>query len=377
MMPRMRRWPGAVLVGGYVNALGLARALGALGVRVAVVTTKPFDVAHRSRYADGHAAAPDLHERPESLLDVLRRRAGDWRGRHVLPTNDEAVAALAAHHDALSSDFRLASPPPEVARVVLDKRLMMEAAVSVGLDVPRVFDGDVGFPAVVKPLVASRLMARHGVKAMLARDEAQLDAALARLGDIPGIVTEYVPGSDSALYFHVVHLDAHGDPVARATVRKLRQGPPGFGDARVAQLVDCDPELDEATVALARRIGLTGVAAVEFKRDARDGTLKFIEINGRSVVFNALLRHGGCDIAALALGARAARGEPRGTWIHLHPDVGYSLRDRIGLSEFLSPYRRGPLIEAAWSARDPLPFLAQWARPPRLGTSGRPAAAGR
>ncbi|HEX8207102.1 MAG TPA: hypothetical protein VF587_13660, partial [Solirubrobacteraceae bacterium] len=338
------RAPGAVLVGGYVNALGLVRSLAARGVPVAVVTTKPFDVAHRSRFVDGCEAARDLHERSEALVEALEPRASTWRGRVLVPTNDEAVAALAAHHDRLGSDYRLASPSPDAARVLLDKRLMMEAAREVGIDVPRIYDGEVEFPAMVKPLVASRLMAREGVKAIAVRDAGELAAARARLGDLPHIVTELVAGPDSEIVCHAVHLDERGDPVASATVRKLRQGPPGLGDARVAELVPHDAALHEATVALARRIGLTGLAVAEFKRG------RFIEVNGRSVVYNALLRRGGLDVAALAIGERGSRAAAgRSTWVHLHPDVGYSLRDRIGVREFVAPYRRPPVIEAVWS----------------------------
>lgn len=36
---------GAIVVGGYVNGLGIVRALAARGIPVAVVTTQPFDVA--------------------------------------------------------------------------------------------------------------------------------------------------------------------------------------------------------------------------------------------------------------------------------------------------------------------------------------------
>jgi predicted ATP-grasp superfamily ATP-dependent carboligase len=102
-----------------------------------------------------------------------------------------------------------------------------------------------------------------------------------------------------------------------------------------------------------------------------------MEINGRAVIYNALLRRAGLDVAGLAWSELATgRAEPSlatgwsGAWIHLHADVLYSLLDRrrhpLSLSEFFAPYRRRKVF-AVWSARDPLPFLTEWARTARRG----------
>jgi predicted ATP-grasp superfamily ATP-dependent carboligase len=107
----------------------------------------------------------------------------------------------------------------------------------------------------------------------------------------------------------------------------------------------------------------------EFKRDPRDGTLRFIEVNGRSVVYNALLRRAGLDLAGLAWDGKPARTNGwRGVWVNLHADLLYAvLRERLGPREFLAPYRR-PTVEAVWSRSDPRPFTAQWAWTARRAT---------
>ena len=159
-------------------------------------------------------------------------------------------------------------------------------------------------------------------------------------------------------------------------MRKLRQAPPLFGVARVAEIVP-DPEgLEETTVALARRIGLRGIASAEFKRDARDGRFRFIELNGRSVVYNGLLRRAGLDLAVARLDRPRRRRAGAGRGRTAGPASGSTCTptcctrrstagaDRPGLAEFLAPYRR-PKLEAVWSASDPLPFVAQWTRTAR------------
>ncbi len=65
------RSSGAVIIGGFINGLGLVRALAARGIPTAVLTTKPFDIAHRSRWVSAHEAVLDIEERPESLVEVL------------------------------------------------------------------------------------------------------------------------------------------------------------------------------------------------------------------------------------------------------------------------------------------------------------------
>ena len=65
--------PGAIVVGGHVNGLGLARALAAGGIRTAVVTTEPYDIAQRSRAVAAHGAAANLDAEPDRLAEALER----------------------------------------------------------------------------------------------------------------------------------------------------------------------------------------------------------------------------------------------------------------------------------------------------------------
>jgi D-aspartate ligase len=380
---------GAVVIGGYVNGLGLVRGLAARGVPTAVVTTKPFDIAHRSRLIRAHDSAPDIEERPGQLVELLERRARDWRGWALIPTNDAALAALAAHHDRLSSLYRVAAPPEEVARTFLDKALMLEVARDVGLDAPHCYGPatasgvarqDVRFPVIVKPRVPYPFVSRFGCKLWVAGDRHELNRGISRLAEarIPGLVFDLVPGPDSRILAFCTYIDRHGDPAGSLTVRKLRQNPPLYGDARVAELAADDGALREGTVELLRRMGHRGIAIAEFKVDPRDGRARFIEVNGRSVVYNGLLRRGGLDVGALAW-SDYVHGRPEpcrtngwgGAWIHLHPDVLYSAlyrRHRIRLADFLAPYRRAT-VEAVWSRADPAPFITQWSRTVRDGAT--------
>lgn len=373
--------PGAVVIGGYINGLGVVRSLAVRGVRTAVVLTQPHDLAHRSRHVSAHESALGLVEQPALLLDVLERRGPDWRGWALIPANDEALTALSQNHELLSRHYRVVAPPSDIARQFLDKSLTRQLAGKAGVAVPHCYGPavpsiverpDLRFPVLVKPTVGHVFAARFGRKLFFAPDREELRRCISRVGaaTLACEVFDFVPGGDDALYFHCTYIDRRGVPSPGVTVHKLRQSPPRFGVARVAELAEDIPELREATLEIARLVGLRGIVAAEFKQDGRDGTFRLLEVNARSSIYNGLLRRARLDTAALAW-ADQVDGQPEahtptrwpGVWINLHSDLLHSTFSRregpVGLAEFLGPYRR-PKVEALWSARDPTPFLTQW-----------------
>lgn len=383
--------PGAIVVGAHANGLGVMRALGARGIRIAAISTRPFDIAQHSRFVGERHALPALHERREALVELLEANAHRWDGWAVFPTNDDALTALAQHHDRLSRSYRLPLQPWDVVSHLVDKDRMDTLARAAGLDVPACYGTatsdlamreDVRYPILVKPIQHDRLISLFGAKLFLADDAFELRAALARLdgAGVAGLAYEFVPGPDSDIYVYCVYVDASGEPSPGITVRKLRQNPPRIGGARVAAIAPDEPRLREATVALLRRAGFRGMAFAEFKRDPRDGRFMFIEVNGRAVLFNGLLPPTGLDLVAMTW-SDFVLGEPMrprltgwtGAWIHLQADLVCAVRyrrvERLGLGALLAPYR-GPVRFGDWSASDPKPFFAQCALAARTVAGG-------
>lgn len=386
--------PGAVVVGAHVNGLGVIRALGPRGTRIAAISTRRFDIAHHSRFVSERHALPALHDRHEALVELLEANAGRWNGWAVFPTNDDALTTLAVHHERLSRSYRLTVQPWAEAAPLVDKDLMDVLAREAGVELPTCYGpasvataarNDLRYPVLVKPIQHDRLISLFGTKLFVARDAGELRAAVARLAGagIAGLVYEFIPGPDSNLYVYCVYMDAAGEPSAGITVRKLRQNPPGVGGARAAEVVADEPRLREATVALLRRARFRGMAFAEFKLDPDSGRFLFIEVNGRAVLFNAILPPTGLDLAAMAW-SDFVLGEPlrprltgwRGTWIHLQADLMCALRYRrvehLGIKALTAPYRR-PVVFGDWSLTDPKPFLAQTALAARslLGAGAR------
>ena len=371
---------GAIVIGAHINGLGVTRALARRGVPTIAISTRGFDIAQHSRWVVERHRLHELHDRPDALVDLLDRHASRWRSWVIFPTNDDALMALARHHNHLSRTYTLTCQPLDVVSRVVNKDAMYALATRVGLTLPRCYGeataetaarGDLRFPVIVKPIRHGPLISRFGAKLFVARDRAELDRSIARLSEagISGLLFDYVPGPDSEIYAYCVYVGADGTPSAGLTVRKVRQNPPFVGGARVAQTAPEIPALREATIELLRAAGYRGMAFAEFKRDIVTGEFVFIEVNGRAVLYNSLLPPTGIDLVSAAweettTGARPALARRRweGTWAHLSVDLVASIRHRrqehLSLADYLAPYRRRTVF-AVWSVTDPLPFLAE------------------
>ena len=373
---------GAVVIGGYVNALDGIRALGRLGLPVAVVVTKAFDIAHRSRWVSETLRLLTLHQEPERLVDLLESEASRWQGRLLVPTNDDALEVLSRHRDHLRRWYHVAAAPWEVASQLLLKDRFYEAARRVGVPLPRCYgnadrlavdQGDLTFPLLVKPVESSRFAAQFGCKLFVAADRQELRAHIDQI-ETEGLhcqLYDWIPGADDHFYDYSVYMDARGEPVGGVTIHKFRRSPPFFGVGRAVEVIDGD-FLREPTVEVLRSIGFRGMASAEYKLDPRDGSYRALEINGRLSLMHGPARRAGFDYPAMAwqdvaLGQRVEI-QPngwRGSWIHLHADLLYGLLsrklERLTWDQFWTPYR-APRSFAVWSRSDPLPFLAQWGR---------------
>ena len=371
--------PGAVVIGGYANAVSALRGLAREGVRTAVVLTAEHDVAQHSRYAHEVHRVHYLNQRPDGLIELLDAQSERWRGWALIPTNDYALAALSQYKERLSRNYRVTVPEEEITRRVLDKAITYRLAQEVGVDVPRSYGPashltaarlDLVFPLIVKPLQSARFWEIFGKKLLVVRDRAELRAAIDRVeqSGIAAEVFDLVPGSDRQVYNYTVYLDRWGRPAAEFGVRKLRKAPSYFGVGRAAMAVEL-PQLRERTIALLHRIGWRGMASVEYKLDPRDGSYRLMEINGRCPLTNALPTRCGVNYPLLGWREHVLRESVsavpngwRGIWTHLHADLLYTaIEERSpewSWHDFVRGYA-GPWVDAVWSSKDPIPFLAQ------------------
>ncbi|MCZ7545989.1 MAG: hypothetical protein M5R40_21805 [Anaerolineae bacterium] len=179
------------------------------------------------------------------------------------------------------------------------------------------------------------------------------------------MLQEIIPGDDT----HGVNYNAYvweGQPLVEFTAEKVRNAPPWLGSPRVA-ISKAIPEVIEPGRAILNAMGFYGYSCSEFKRDARDGVYKLMEVNGRHNLSSLLAVRCGVNFPWLQYQhlvhgeTPSARAADTGVyWIDFTRDVGYSAmywrKERYTLRQYLRPYLR-PHVFAIWDRKDPRPFL--------------------
>ena len=339
--------PAAVLDVGWVNGLAAVRSLGRAGVRVLALDHRPSALGFRSKYAEG-LLAPDPFEDEHRFVNFVRA-LGEVV---VFPTHDDVLNVLARYAD----DLDVLAPFPEWAVIerLQSKRAQLDQAAAVGIDIPEPDPGT--FPVIVKPDRSVEFKRRYKRQAFRCETQAELDEAVARTEEFGALVQELVPGGDDALYTVGSYLDAEGRALGVFCGRKLRQTPPGIGTCRVGEAVWVQ-EVVDAALTLLRAFGYRGISQVEFKRDARDGRYKLMEINARLWQWHGLAGACGVDVPLIAY--RDLTGEPQ-------PDAHMNSHGKRWAITLLPGERplpqRPPYVDAVFALDDPKPGAVHLAR---------------
>ncbi len=166
-------------------------------------------------------------------------------------------------------------------------------------------------------------------------------------------------------------------PLVVFTKRKLRQNPPGFG-VGCYHITQLGPAVAEMGLRFLQAADFRGIANVEFKRDARDGTLKMIECNARFTAANELSAPPGSTSRTSSTAASWASPSRAGARPRRRVHVGA----RAGHDVVSHSRRRGELSLREWAASlphaSPCPCSHGAIRCPPPSTSTTwPTAAGR
>ncbi len=301
--------PGVVVLGGGANTLSVARSLGRRGIKVTCIT-HCHEYVRFSRYCD-FIPIPTQHNMQQFLEDyLLDNNAHHLHGSVLMACSDLGLEVLINKKDELSKKYILDIMNRKAQRNMLDKLSSYKAAKDANVPCPRfwifksieeatVFAQDVGFPIMIKPRFTHKFDELYGRKYLLAHDKNELYRHLDFFAkhDNQGIFLEYIPGPDSQLCSYYTYIDKNGIPLFHFTKRIIRRYPKneGLGCYHITDNID---EVKQLGLRLLKKSGLIGLANTEFKRDHRDGKLKFIECNARFTAVNCLLEKSGIDLVS-------------------------------------------------------------------------------
>jgi len=270
------------------SCLTIVRSLGRRGLAVHVAPTDFRSPALRSRYIEAVVQLPapvnDGADWTRAFEKVLRRDEFDL----VIPCTDRSLLPLHAHRENFAGLTRLAIPDPEHVDILFDKSNTRKLAESLGVNLspaidPRETDDPaeilarLGAPVVVKPNRSVRAEALDRQELVqIAGTPQQLQAAMA--GRLPG--SYYIEAFFAGTGVGVSVLADQGSILQAFQHHRIHQAARGGSSAyRVSARLS--PELLAACESIVGRLGYTGVAMFEFRRNFQTNAWVLLEVNAR------------------------------------------------------------------------------------------------
>ncbi|PBC24784.1 ATP-grasp domain-containing protein [Mesorhizobium sp. WSM4311] len=367
---------GVLILGGAHGTLALARSFGARKVPVWLVSNDT-PLPGFSRYARRTMTwpGPDDGGAVAFLLDLAKVHG--LGGFLLIAGGDPEVRFVSQSIDRLSAAFDVVLPPWEQLKWVCEKPLLYRRAGELGLAVPLTYAissleqaeaAEFRFPVILKPNMGGRSRFARA-KAVLANDRAAFLAAYAwaaeEIGSDNVVVQEMIPGGGEGQFSYAA-LWNEGAPVAEFTARRTRQYPVDFGyTSTFVEVVD-EPQLIDAARRLLGSIAHHGLVEVEFKRDARDGSMKVLDVNPRPWTWFGLGAAAGVDLGAMLWAVQSGQpvktgsARPNTSWMYLVRDIVAAGRlissGRLAKLAYFSSFAK-VRAWATFQANDPMPGL--------------------
>jgi D-aspartate ligase len=383
--------------------MDLIRPLALAGVSCAVVTA-PGSPARFSRSTCALLDRVDPSPEREALVERLLAFGRSRSSPPVLFYQGTAdLLAVSRHRHALRQAFRFVVADATLVEDLTDKYRFHILAERLRLPVPATRrlnpaadpaggDVDLRYPLLLKPVI--RQFERWSLvspeaKAVAVDEPAALRSLWPRLASSGTeiLAQELIAGPESQIESYHTYVDAQGSLVADFTGRKIRTRPARFGYTTALSITDAG---DVAALGreVVRRLGLTGVAKLDFKRTP-EGELRLLEINPRFTLWHHPAAAAGVNIPALVWADLNGLPRPRVTparagvnWCDLWDDAAAARElGELGLRWLAWAVACEAKSGFAWN--DPMPFIRAVAAPKvrrharkraaRLAAAARPA----
>lgn len=285
-----------ILDGSCKQALTSARSLGRTGLRVAIgesASQYRFGLeppAFHSRYCARSVALPDYVGDPVPYVEAVIAFVRDHRIGVVLPTGDESVVELAPYRKRFADlGCALVVGSDAALEIANDKSRTLAVAAQLGIDYPksvqvsgvedlRAAEAQFGYPFVVKPTVSWTGEAADRVNPVEVIDEAEAMEAITRFlaTGCQALAQQWASGRREG----VTLLMADGEVLAVCGAIAHRTTPLLGGVSVMRESISVPEDILNASISLAKAIGLDGPAEIEWRRDT-SGRPLLMEINPR------------------------------------------------------------------------------------------------
>jgi predicted ATP-grasp superfamily ATP-dependent carboligase len=304
----------AIVWGRGPTAVGILRCLHIAKIPT-FVASPPNDAVARSRfYRPIPGANPWQGALDAGAREALRRLPFDEAV--VIPSADDTALWLS---DIPASDLarqvRVSTSSRAALEILHDKTKFAEFLRGTDIPHPRTFmiESAKDIAAVpyeeldstfLKPANSQKFSDVTGIKALRVASSDELSRIWT---DLAGrgftlMAQEYVPGPPTNHYFVDGFRDGQGRITGLFARRRIRMHPADFGNSSYCRSIPLDeiPEAVDSIVELVSRLGYRGIFSAEFKRDARDGKFRIIEVNARAWTYVEFAARCGVNVCAMA-----------------------------------------------------------------------------
>jgi predicted ATP-grasp superfamily ATP-dependent carboligase len=332
---------------------------------------------------------PDLRDQRKAvdgLLEIGKRLGLD--GWVLYPTREELVAAFSHYRAELSEVFRVPTPDWESVKWAWDKRNTYRLAQELGIPMPVTHYPEnvdqlaelhsLTFPFAIKPAIKEHFIYATKAKAWRANNHSELRTLFQKASELAGygeiMVQELIPGGGTQQFSYCAFF-RNREAVGKMVVRRRRQHPLLFGRASTYVETVSVPLLEELSERFLRAINYYGLVELEYKLDPRDSQYKLLDVNARTWGYVSLGAPAGVDFSymlyldQIGLPVPVSKGRTGLAWVRTTTDLPTAilaiLDGDTGLRSYFRSLRNCN-VEAVFSARDPLPGLAEVALIPYL-----------
>lgn len=262
------------------NSLACVKSLGREGYFIGCASPNHFALSFWSRYVNKRHILPK--SRSEEFLDELIRIIKRTHYDVLIPVSLESYVQTSLHKSELESIVKLFIPEWDKMEIVSNKdktfKLAKKISISSPLTIPITTHEDIenafrsiGYPIVLKASESGFDSLRY------CNNLTELEASYKYflIKKKTGIIAqEYIRGASYGFY----GLFSGGIPFALFMHKRIKEFPITGGASAVASSY-YDEELKQLGLKIMHELKWTGPAMVEFKKDAKDGKYKLIEIN--------------------------------------------------------------------------------------------------
>ena len=250
----------------------ILKSLHQKGLKVWAADTSNRNICSMSKFCTGSFTYPDPFTEEDAFIQVLKDKVAELRPRVLMPTHDESVVIM-RHRDEFPADLIIPYEGEEKLLLLANKAKSTELARKAGVPVPEVYksiDEVKSYPVVFKTVIGN---SAKGV--FFPKDREELVKLMDKHKDEETLLEEWIGGTDYSV--DCVRWDGFcKTSVYHALVTKTDGG----GTTTQREIVYM-PQLDAAALKLMDAVDFHGVCGLDFRYDAENNKIAYIETNAR------------------------------------------------------------------------------------------------